>query len=132
MKATTTMNKLIPAALATIALGLSASVAAADSSSALTMKPLHGISFDVGTKHAVSYFQANSGVCKLTLMVAEAFNGDQVPSATAARFEVAIDAGKTARLDTAEGKSLEFACTADAQAMSVKALEQVAAYSPAN
>jgi hypothetical protein len=123
------MNKLIPAALVTIGLGLSASVAAADGSSALTMKPKHGISFDVGTKHVIGYFLNDNNLCNLTLMVAEAFNGDDVPSETAARFEVAIDAGKTARLDTAEGKSLEFACMADAQAMSVKALEQVAVYS---
>jgi len=92
----------------------------------LTMKPVHGISFDVGSKRAVSYFQNDRGLCNLTLMVAEAMNGDEEPSDTAARFEVKIDAGKTARFDTAEGKSLEFACTADAQAMSVKAVDKVA------
>ena len=120
------MNKLILTALAIAGLGLTGTAASADSSPALTMKPVHGISFDVGSKRAVSYFQNDSGLCNLTLMVAEAMNGDEVPSDTAARFEIAIDAGKTTRLDTAEGKSLDFACTADAQAMSVKAVDKVA------
>ena len=120
------MNKLILTALAIAGLGLTGSAASAGSSPALTMKPVHGISFDVGSKRAVSYFQNDRGLCNLTLMVTEAMNGDEEPSDTAARFEVKIDAGKTARFDTAEGKSLEFACTADAQAMSVKAVDKVA------
>jgi len=120
------MNKLILTALAIAGLGLSGSAASAGSSDALTMKPVHGISFDVGSKRAVSYFQNDRGLCNLTLMVAEAMNGDEVPSDTAARFEIAIDAGKTTRLDTAEGKSLDFACTANAQAMSVKVVDQIA------
>jgi hypothetical protein len=92
----------------------------------ITMKPMQGISFDVGTKHAVSYFLSDNGVCKLTLMVAEAHYGDAVPALTAARFEVGIEAGKTARLDTAQGKSLVFTCQAGSQTMSVKAADQVA------
>jgi len=126
MKGTTAMNKLILTAFAIAGLGLTGSAASADSSDALTMKPVHGISFDVGSKRAVSYFQNDRGLCNLTLMVAEAMNGDEVPSDTAARFEIAIDAGKTTRLDTAEGKSLDFACTANAQAMSVKVVDQIA------
>jgi len=126
MKGTTAMNKLILTAFAIAGLGLSGSAASAGSSDALTMKPVHGISFDVGSKRAVSYFQNDRGLCNLTLMVAEAMNGDEVPSDTAARFEIAIDAGKTTRLDTAEGKSLDFACTANAQAMSVKVVDQIA------
>ena len=126
MKGTTTINKLILTALAIAGLGLAGSAASAGSSDALTMKPVHGISFVVGSKRAVSYFQNDRGLCNLTLMVAEAMNGDEVPSDTAARFEIAIDAGKTTRLDTAEGKSLDFACTANAQAMSVKVVDQIA------
>lgn len=130
MKGTTAMNKLNLIAVAIAGLGLTGTAASANSSPALTMKPMHGISFDVGSKRAVSYFQNDSGRCNLTLMVAEAMTGDEVPSDTAARFEVKIDAGKTERLDTAEGKSLDFACTANAQAMSVEVVDQVADYSP--
>jgi hypothetical protein len=91
-----------------------------------TIKPMQGFSFNVGTKHASTYFLSANGVCKLTLMVAEAHHGDEVPALTAARFQVAIEAGKSARLDTAEGKALEFTCQAGAQTMSVKAADQVA------
>ena len=103
---------------------------AADASSVLTMKPLHGVSFDVGTKHAVSYFLSDNGLCHLTLIVAEAFNGDDVPADTPNRFEVSIDPGKTARIDAVEGKSLEFACQASAQAMSLTTVERFAVNSP--
>ena len=34
-------------------------------------KPLHGISLHVGSKHAVGYYQADAGVCELTLVVGE-------------------------------------------------------------
>ena len=120
------MNKLILTALAIVGLGLSGTAAGADSSPALTMKPRHGISFDVGLKRAVSYFLSESGICNLTLMIAEAMNGDEVPGGTAARFRVAVGAGKSTRLDTTEGKSLDFACAANARAMSVKVVDRVA------
>src|SRR3990172_11688765 len=127
MKGTTAMNKLILTAFAIAGLGLSGSAASAGSSDALTMKPVHGISFDVGSKRAVSYFQNDRGLCNLTLMIAEAMNGDEVPSGTAARFRVAVGAGKSTRLDTTEGKSLDFACSANARAMSVNVVDRVAA-----
>jgi hypothetical protein len=42
------------------------------------------------------------------------------------RFEAAIDPTKSARFDTAGGKSLEFTCQAGAQAMSVRVLDRLA------
>jgi hypothetical protein len=36
----------------------------------MTMKPLQGVSFDIGTKRAVSYFLSDNGACKLTLTLA--------------------------------------------------------------
>jgi hypothetical protein len=102
---------------------------AGDASSARTMKPLQGISFDIGTKRAVSYFLSESGQCKLTLVVADQMKGDELPTDTPVRFDVAIDAGKDARFDTAEGKSLAFACASGTQAVLVTEVEQVAIYS---
>jgi hypothetical protein len=127
-----TKNTIAAAVLAGI-LSLAAAGAseAADASSPLTMKPRHGISFDIGTKRAVSYFLSESGRCKLTLVVAEAIKGDELPTDTPVRFDVAIDAGKGARLDTAEGKSLQFTCAIGTQAMNVTEVEQVAGYSAA-
>ena len=59
-------------------------------------------------------------------MVAEAHDGDGAPALTAARFVVGVEGGKTARLDTAEGKSLVFTCQAGAQTMSVDTVDPVA------
>jgi hypothetical protein len=95
----------------------------------MTMKPMHGISFDFGTKHAVSYFLNEDGLCKVTLLVAEALVGDEVPTAPATRFEVAIDPNKTGRVNTAEGATFEFTCNAGAQAMTFRAVDQVV-YAP--
>ena len=83
---------------------------AADPASPLTMKPLQGVSFDIGTKRAVSYFLSDGNSCKLTLMLAEVVHGDEVNGPTTTRVTVAIEAGKAAHLDTVEGKTLEFKC----------------------
>lgn len=99
---------------------------AADAALPLTMKPLQGVSFDIGTKRAVSYFLSDDNACKLTLMLAEFVHGDEVNGPTVARISVAVEVGKTAHLDTAEGKSLEFKCKAGAQAMSIEALNRAA------
>jgi len=97
---------------------------AADPASLLTMKPLEGVSFDIGTKRAVSYFLSDGNSCKLTLMLAEVVHGDEVNGLTATRMTVAIEAGKAAHLDTVEGKALEFKCQGGAHMMSVEASNQ--------
>jgi hypothetical protein len=95
----------------------------------MTLKPMSGVGVSgqqfllnlrVGTKQAISYFQNMNGRCNLTIMVADAYDGQDVPNSSTVRFEVAIDSGRTARMDTAEGKSLEFACQPQAREMNVK------------
>jgi len=97
---------------------------AADPASLLTMKPLEGVSFDIGTKRAVSYFLSDGNSCNLTLMLAEIGHGDEVNGLTATRVTVAIEAGKAAHLDTVEGKTLEFKCQGGAHVMRVEASNQ--------
>jgi hypothetical protein len=97
---------------------------AIDPASPLTMKPLQGVSFDIGTKRAVSYFLSDANACKLTLALAEIGQDDEVNGLTATRMTIAVESGKAAHLDTAEGKSLEFKCQAGAHAMSVEASNQ--------
>jgi hypothetical protein len=93
----------------------------ADPASPLIMKPLQGVSFDIGTKRAVSYFLT----CKLTLTLAEVVHDDEVNGLTAVRMTVAVEVGKVAHFDT-EGKSLEFKCQAGAQAMIATMIIRVA------
>ena len=97
---------------------------AKDLTSPLTMKPLQGVSFDIGTKRAVSYFLSDNNACKLTLTLAEVVHDDEVNGLTATRVTVAIEAGKAAHLDTVEGKTLEFKCQGGAHVMSVEASNQ--------
>lgn len=111
-------------AMAFVAISATTSLAMAP----LTMKPLQGVSFDIGTKHAVSYFLKDGNSCKLTLMLAEVGHGDEVNGPTAARVTVGIDAGKAAHLDTVEGKTLEFKCLGGARVMSVDASNQAASW----
>jgi len=93
------------------------------------MKPLFAINFDVGRKHVLSYFLSKNGLCDLTILVTdrpdEVAEGDEIPALKTARFRASIDGGKSAHVDTAEGKSLEYACATDAQAMSVREVNQV-------
>jgi hypothetical protein len=118
---------LIASALAaTLAVDAARPLEAAELSSALTMKPLHGLSFDIGSRHAVGYFEAESGQCKLVLTLAEAPDWNDVPSLAATRFEAAIPGGKATRFNASEGKALEFGCNAGASAMSVTGIEEVA------
>ncbi|HEY8031471.1 MAG TPA: hypothetical protein VIF02_03570 [Methylocella sp.] len=89
-----------------------------------TMRPLQGVSFDIGTKRAVSYFLSDGNSCKLTLMLAEIVHDGEVNGLTATRVRVAIEAGKAAQLDSVEGKTLEFKCHSGAHVMSVAASNQ--------
>jgi hypothetical protein len=117
-----------------LALGGALSLAAsaplrAETWSSLTMKPLQAVSLDAGTKHVVSYFVSSERQCKLTLMIADKSASDGVaPREPAARVQVAIDAGKAARVDSVEGKAIEFACKFDAKAMTAATIDRTALY----
>jgi hypothetical protein len=123
------MNRVKNIIALSIAVSLSLGTAAksADLASGLTMKPLHGVSFDVGSKRAVGYFLNDEGQCKLVLTLAEAPSLDDTSSFAATRFEAAVRPGHAARYITAEGVALDFTCQAQAQAMRIDAVAQVAA-----
>lgn len=124
---TSSFARLAMAAAGSLAL-LSSLPAAAGSTSThgLRVKPLKGVSFDIGTKHAVTYYENVAGVCQVTMLVADRqdYEGD-VPG-PAARVRVTVPSGNTARLDTIQGKSLEIGCEKAASAMVVRPVEQVA------
>ena len=62
--------------------------------------------------------------CKLTLMLAELVNDDdEANGLAAARMTVAVEVGKAAHLDTAEGKSVDFKCLPGGQEMSIEVIE---------
>lgn len=92
--------------------------------SALTMKPRMAASLDAGSKHVVSYFLNADGVCKLTLMIADAVGDDS--EAPAAQLQLSVDPGQSARFAAGDGNSLRFVCLGRAETMSATALGRVA------
>jgi hypothetical protein len=120
------------ATLAVVGVALTgAAVRPVDAASATkTVSPVQGVMLDVGSKHTVSYFAAVGGKCNLTLVVGERYAGEGDYPSVGARFQVAIDAGKKARIETASGKSLEFSCAKAAKSMSVRTLDVVAYSAP--
>ena len=68
------------ATLAGFVLAASSHSKAASTDYTLTMKPLHGISFDVGTKRAASYFLSADGRCRLVLTLADQPDWEQFAS----------------------------------------------------
>ncbi len=84
------------------------------------LKPLQGLSFHAGSKDAVVYFLHDNGICKFVLTSADK---DSQPI----RIETAIAAGESSRYQLAEGNSLEVACQAGAQAITINARSTFAA-----
>jgi hypothetical protein len=111
----TTKNIILAATLSVLSVAHIGAAQAAE-----TVKPLQGISFHAGSKDAVGYFLSESGTCKLALTMAD---GNAQPT----RFEAAISGGGSTSYKLTEGKSLEFACQADAQAMTIDWVPTVAA-----
>lgn len=104
--------------------GGASAVQAADAASTLTMKPLHGISFDVGSQRAASYFVNKNGRCEVVLTLAETPDWDSAPRFVSTRFEATIGPGKSTRYNSHEGRAIEFACETAAQTMSVNEVDQ--------
>ena len=113
---------------AAVGLATTMSPSAAGSRSPTTMKPLKAISLDVGSKHVVGYFLNAEGQCKLTLMIADAARDESSePSAQVMRLRLMVEPGRSALVDTTEGRMLQFACESEAQAMNASLLDQFAA-----
>jgi len=87
------------------------------------------VSLYAGPEHIVSYFLSTDNQCKLTPMIAERSDDEKdSSSAQVSRIQVAVDVGATARLDTEEGRALQFACEAGAQAMTASSVDRIARY----
>lgn len=99
---------------------------------AKVVQPLSGLSFDVGSKKAVGYYVVQDGACDLTLLVGDVVTeaDDLAPKSIPARFSSLIQAGRSARIDTGEGKRVEFVCSAGAQTLLTRVTEQMAYAAP--
>jgi hypothetical protein len=82
----------------------------------------------VGSKEAVGYFLAERGGCDLTLLIGDAGEAasEAAKGGTASRFSTLVAAGRTARIDTADGPSVEFFCSTGASFLTTRVYERVA------
>ena len=114
--------------------GLGASVThAGEFSSATVVKPKAGLSFPVGSKQAVGYFLAERGGCDLTLLIGDAGEAasEAAKGGISSRFSTLVAAGRTARIDTADGPSVEFFCSTGTSFLTARVFERVAYSAPA-
>jgi hypothetical protein len=97
-----------------------------DPSVVATFRPIEGISYELGSKRAVGYFEPRNGKrlvtfkCLVTLMIAEKVDPDQARPSSAARLSLAMLPGQSAALASEEGTSMEITCGAGAETVAVK------------
>jgi len=89
--------------------------------SVATYKPIQGFSHVVGSRHFVGYFVMAKDGCAVTVINATA--GDDRLIESPRRQKIAIPAGGRTEVQADHGKALGIACTADADAIKVVALE---------
>ncbi len=87
------------------------------------MKPVHGISFDIGHKHAVGYFEAEEGGCAVTVVLADV-DGVETGDSPGTRVKSPVLPGKSLQVDAGAGKSLEFTCAEGASHMTARVFER--------
>jgi hypothetical protein len=103
-----------------IIVAASLSLFAGYAQAAETVKPLQAVSFHTQAKDAVAYYVADNGTCKVVLTLTNKI------AYAPTRFEEAVEANKSIRHQVDEGNALEFACHADAQAMTINLLAAIA------
>lgn len=75
-----------------------------------TFRPLQALTYTLGSKHAVGYFEQKDGQCSLTLMVAEAIDPMVETPLSAARVKLTMLPGQAADLASEEGQSIAITC----------------------
>ena len=119
-----TGNRVVAAAFGgALVVATSTGLSAADSWLPVMMKPLRAVSLDAGSKHVVSYFLSADAKCELTLMIADAPRDDRSePSAEVMRLRLAVDPGRSAHVDTTDGKLLQFTLSVPKMSSGLKVL----------
>ena len=87
-----------------------------DPSDVETFTPTDGISYELGSKRAMGFFEPKNGRCRVTLIIAEAVD----PSAGLPRVSLPIRPGESATFTSEQGRSIELTCGKGAQTVSIK------------
>jgi hypothetical protein len=112
----------IPALLAagSIFCVAAAGMASAHLSSPGIFHATEAMSYVIGSKRAVGYFQSVSGKCQLTMMIAEAVDPDVAMPPSAARMSLSLIPGQSVALGSAEGESMTATCGAGGETIEIK------------
>lgn len=86
----------------------------------ITLLPGNGMSFAVGSKRALAFFNKNAGQCDVTIMVSEQNSVVGEKYRSASRVKVQLVPGNSTQLDSSEGKSLKVICNQNAKSMTIK------------
>ncbi len=121
---TTNLPRRLLFAFTTVGLIAAAGLAAATpmraSSGLDKFRPMQALSYELGSKRAIGYFQTVSGKCQLTLMIAESVDPDLAKPSSAARLSVAMLPGQSTALASEEGPSMTLTCGSDAETLEVQ------------
>jgi hypothetical protein len=120
--AMSTIFRRVPALLASgcIIAAVGAGVASARMAGPEVFRATQAMSYVVGSKKAIGYFQSVAGQCQLTLMITEATDPDVGHAPSAARLSVGMVPGQTVSLGSAEGESIVATCGVDGETIEVK------------
>jgi hypothetical protein len=104
------------------------SVAGADptgrAADAIVMTPGKGLSLEIGSKHAVGYFETKEAACHLTVVLADTEGGVSGSDSPGTRIVSLVSPGSALRLDAAKDKSAEFFCGPSGNKMNARVFER--------
>jgi hypothetical protein len=86
------------------------SVASARMGGPQVFRATQALSYLVGSKRAIGYFQTVAGKCQVTLMIAEAIDPDVGQAPPAARMSFGMAPGESMGLGSAEGDQMTATC----------------------
>jgi hypothetical protein len=117
------------AAVAVVGVLAASAVYAGSSSQAVRgeteiMSPGHGVSLEIGGKHAIGYFEAKDEACHLTVVLADINGGESGTDSPGTRIIVPVLAGRNLQIDASAGRSVEFSCAPGASQMSARVFDR--------
>jgi hypothetical protein len=87
------------------------------------MTPGHGLSLEIGGKHAVGYFETKDAACHLTIVLANT-DGAEGGDSPGTRIVVPVLPGRGLQVDAANGRSAEFFCGPGAERMNARVFDR--------
>jgi len=95
-------------------------MASAHLSGSSVFRATEAMTYVIGSKRAVGYFQTASGKCQLTMMIAEAVDPDVAMPPSAARMSLSLIPGQSVALGSAEGETMTAICGAGGETIEIK------------